>query len=120
MDTEMAGTTRALPASNVVSSASAFAVGVSSLMDLTGRTVTGYFRQLRSEDVPTPQALALMRSVKHGQWVGFALSMLLLATACVLIFAGHMYAAVAVVLLKTTSLVGVNIYMSHLLRARQP
>ena len=116
----MVGTTRALPAPNVASSAAAFAVGVSSLMDLTGRTVTGYSRQLRSEDVTASQALALMRSVKHGQWVGFALSMLLLATACVLIFAGHLYVAVAVMVLKTTSLVGVNIYMSHLLRARQP
>lgn len=101
----------------LVSTRTAAAVGVASLMDLTGRTTTSYLRALRAVPADVESRAEILRCVKRGQDVGFAAAILALAMACVLIFFGHVFIGVAVVLTKTVALTVVSIRVARLVDA---
>ena len=116
----MVGTVRAFPSSDIGSVAMAVAVGVSSLMDLTGRTTATYFRCLRSEGIAVSRRVELTRAVKRGQWAGFIVAMVVLASAFLSLYAGHPSMTVALVATKTTVFVVCATVVGRCLRARQP
>lgn len=100
----------------LISSRTAFIVGVASLADLTGRTTMDYFRSVRAASPPLDESFRILRAVKYGQVTGFVSAVAVVCTASGLFYLGYTALPVSLVVALTVTMVAVSIAVG----ARQP